>query len=260
MATHSRASSETTLRARLRNGTESLGGWCAIPNPLTAEIVGSAAFDWVCVDTQHGPIGPSELLSMVQALDVTGTPVLVRVPANDSAAIAWALDIGADGVIVPMVNSVDEAARAVSACRYAPAGSRSYGPTRAALRNGSFSAASANDATVCVVQIETREAIVMVDSIAAVDGLDGLFVGPADLGLSMGGGENADVQSEAFRTTTRTVVTAARKHGLAAGMFCGTLAAAETARADGFTMLAIQSDVRFLRSAAMDALARLRSA
>lgn len=258
MATRTITPPDATLRTRLRDSTETLGGWCAIPNPLTAEIVGSATFDWVCVDTQHGPIGPTELLSMVQALDVTGTPVLVRVPANDAAAIAWALDIGADGVIVPMVNSVEDAARAVSACRYAPAGSRSYGPTRAALRNGSFSAASANDSTVCVVQIETREAIVMVDSIAAVEGLDGLFVGPADLGLSMGG-ENGDVHSEAFRTTTRTVVTAARKHGLAAGMFCGTIAAAETARADGFTMLAIQSDVRFLRSAAMDALAQLRN-
>jgi 4-hydroxy-2-oxoheptanedioate aldolase len=255
---HPQAHEDGTLRERLRRGQESLGGWCSIPSSLTAEIVGMARFDWVCVDTQHGPIGLANLVPMIQALDATQTPVLVRVPANERAAISWALDLGASGVIVPMVNSADEARLAVAASRYAPLGSRSYGPTRAALRDPSFSASNANRLTVCVVQIETTEAIENVREIAAVDGIDGLFVGPSDLGLSLGT-PSGDVRGEIFRTATRNVVQAARTNGLAAGMFCGTLDAAEAAREDGFTMLAIQSDVRFLRAAAVDALARLRA-
>lgn len=247
-----------SLRDRLRDGDETLGGWCAIPSSLTAEIVARAGFDWVCVDTQHGPIGLGDLLPMLQALDAGQVASLVRVPWNELAAISYPLDAGATGVIVPMVNSAAEARLAATACRYAPRGSRSYGPTRAAVRDPGFSPESADQATVCAVQIETSEAVERVDEIAAVEGIDALFVGPSDLALSLGTPAGG-VSDDRFRAATRDVVRAARANGLAPGIFCGSLQAVETAREDGFTMLAIQSDVRFLKSAAAEAIARLRA-
>ena len=237
---------------------ESLGGWCSIPSSLTAEIIGRAGFDWVCIDTQHGPIGLGDLVPMLQALDAAGVPALVRVAWNDRAAISHALDSGAIGVIVPMVNSADEAATAAAACRYAPAGARSYGPTRAALRDPAFQSDAANIAVLCFVQIETEEAIAHLDDIASTPGVDGLFVGPADLALSLGTPAGSLVD-ERFRAATREVVRAARAHARAPGVFCATMEAAETAREDGFTMLAIQSDVRLLKSAAAEALSKLRA-
>src|SRR5918992_4993946 len=137
------------LRNRLHEGDETLGGWCAIPSSMTAEIVGRAGFDWVCLDTQHGPIGLGDLLPMLQALDAAQAASLVRVPWNEPQAISYPLDAGATGVIVPMVNSAADARLAASACRYAPRGSRSYGPTRAALRDPEFDPDSADQATVC---------------------------------------------------------------------------------------------------------------
>jgi 4-hydroxy-2-oxoheptanedioate aldolase len=246
-----------SIRSELHD-RETLGGWCAIPNWLSAEIVGRAGFDWVCVDTQHGPIGVSEMASMLQALSAAGVPALVRVPWNEPAAIYRALDAGASGVIVPLVNSPGEAEAAAQACRFAPAGTRSYGPTVAALRHPAFGAETANGEVVCIVQIETEEAISSVDAIAGVEGIDGLFVGPADLGLSIGT-PAGDVTNERFRDATRRVVRAALDHHKVPAIFCGTIDAALTARSDGFRMLAVQSDVRLLRAAASEAIARLRA-
>lgn len=245
-----------SMRPDLRD-RETLGGWCAIPNWLSAEIIGRAGFDWVCVDTQHGPIGPSEMAAMLQGLSAAGVPALVRVPWNEPAAIYRALDSGASGVIVPLVNSPSEAEAAAQACRFAPTGTRSYGPTIAALRHPAFGAEAANDEVVCIVQIETEEAIDCVDAIAGVEGIDGLFVGPADLGLSIGT-PAGDVTNERFRGATRRVVRAALDHDKVPAIFCGTIEAALIARSDGFKMLAVQSDVRFLRAAASEAISRLR--
>lgn len=206
------------LRGTSRHGAETLGGWCALANSMSAEIVGRAGFDWVCIDAQHGAIGLSDLVAMLQAVDAAGVPAFVRVPWNDPAAIAHALDSGATGVIVTMVNKPEDALRAASACRYAPAGARSYGPTRAAVRNPQFSASQANAEVVCVVQIETEEAVARVDEIAAIDGIDAPFVGPADLALSLGT-EVGSVTSDGFRRAARRTVSAAIAHGIGSGNF-----------------------------------------
>lgn len=121
------------LRDRLAARPTAFGAICSVPDSFSAEMLGRAGFDWVCVDLQHGMVGSEALLGILQALDLTETPSLVRVPWNEPAAIMHALDTGASGVIVPMVNSAEEAERAVAACRYPPAGIRSWGPTRVAL-------------------------------------------------------------------------------------------------------------------------------
>src|SRR5690606_6731552 len=146
-----------TLRELLQDGRPAIGGWCSIPSPVTAEIVGRSGFDWVCIDTQHGLIGYDQMVPMLQALSATGTPVLVRVPWNRPEHVMKALDAGAHGIIVPMVNTADEAARAVEAAKYPPGGTRSWGPLRAAMAAPSYSAPEANRRTFVAVMIETPE-------------------------------------------------------------------------------------------------------
>jgi 4-hydroxy-2-oxoheptanedioate aldolase len=238
---------------------ESLGGWCAIPSAFTAEIVGRAGFDWVCVDTQHGPISVETMLSMLQALDAAAVPALVRVPRNEPSVIAHAMDCGAAGVIVPFVDTPEEAAAAAAAVRYAPAGARSFGPTRAALRDAAFTTSNANTSALCLVQIETPEAVAAVELIAATPGVDGLLVGPSDLTLTMGV-DVGDVRHAQFRDACQRVVAACQAAGIIPAIFCGSWDAIAVAREDGFQMIAVLSDVRLLRGAAADALSRLRPA
>src|SRR5262245_55362326 len=163
----------------------SYGAWCVIPTGFTAQLLAHAGFDWLCVDMQHGPVGYTELRAMVQAVRFTGVQTVVRVSANSPSEIMRSLDVGADGVIVPMVNSAAEAAAAVAACRYPPLGNRSWGPSGAAVGR-EFTAAGANDEVACLVMVETREGLTNVEEIAAVPGLDGIYVGPNDLALAHG--------------------------------------------------------------------------
>ena len=161
-----------------------LGGWCSIPNSFTAEIM-AHSFEWVCIDMQHGLMGQDALVTMLQSVAITGTPAVVRVPWNEPSYIMRALDAGAQGVIVPMVNSAAEAALAVDACRYPPEGHRSWGPTRNALYSSS-GPVDINQSVVCTIMVENRPAIEALDKILDVDGIDAIFVGPGDLAVSLG--------------------------------------------------------------------------
>ena len=144
--------SRSTFASRDR---PSFGAWCVIPGGFTAQLLAHAGFDWLCIDMQHGLIGYTEMRAMVQAVRFTGVPVLVRVSANTGGEIMRALDVGADGVIVPMVNSAAEAKAAVAACRYPPLGIRSWGPTGASIGRETFTTEAANRDVVCLVMIET---------------------------------------------------------------------------------------------------------
>src|SRR5688500_5028450 len=163
----------------LRLEDNGIGGWLQLPGSATAELMGSVGFEFVCVDQQHGLIGDDALLPMLQALDASGTPTLVRVVANDAAAIGRALDRGAGGVVVPLVESADDARRAAIACRYPPRGDRSYGPTRTGWR-------ARPSEPLCVVMVETAAAVAALAEILAVDGVDAIFIGPSDLALNTG--------------------------------------------------------------------------
>src|SRR2546423_2659269 len=145
----------TTLRELWDGGGVTVGGWCVIPSAFSAELMGRCGFDWVCVDTRHGLVGYDQLAVMLQALSITGTPAFVRVPWNSPGDIMKALDAGAQGVIVPMVNSAEEARAAVGACRYPPDGYRSWGPIRAALGVDGYTPATANRRVVVAGVIET---------------------------------------------------------------------------------------------------------
>ena len=165
---------------------KTFGAWLTIPSSLSAELVAELRPDYVCVDQQHGAIDYGSMVPMLQAIRAAGATPITRVVGNDAALIMKALDAGALGVIVPLVSSQAEAARAVAACRYPPMGTRSYGPVRAAHVLGSTSPTDLAEGVVCLVMVETREGLDRVEEIAATPGLDGIYVGPADLALSFG--------------------------------------------------------------------------
>src|SRR5947209_2450933 len=168
-----------TAKAKWAQGDVTLGGWLSIPSSFSAEVMAHQGLDWVCVDMQHGVIDYQVALTMLQAIGSTETIPFVRVPWNEFGIIGKVLDAGALGVIIPMVNSVEEAKAAVAACRYFPLGSRSFGPTRAGYYAGSDYYRGANTEVACIPMIETRQAVERLDEILAVPGIDAVYVGPA---------------------------------------------------------------------------------
>jgi len=232
------------IREALAEQRPSFGAWVVLPSPLTAEFMGGAGFDWVIVDAQHGGLVAGDLVPILQALQLGGTPAVVRVPWTDQPTIMRVLDFGAAGVLVPMVNSAADAAAAAAAMRYPPDGIRSYGQTRPRYA----STADANADVVLLVMIETVEALGHVDEIAATPGVDGLFVGPVDLGLSLGVGLDFTGTAPAVMEGTDRVVAAAK----AAGKFAGCVSsspehAAELVRR-GVAFVTLGADVGYLRA------------
>src|SRR5215813_9765152 len=161
-------------------------GWLSVSHGFTAEVMARQGFDALCVDMQHGTTDFSDLWPMLQAISQTETVPVVRVPWNDPATIMKALDMGAYAIIVPLVSTAAEAAAAVAACRYPPVGMRSSGPLRAALYGGTNYQAEANGEIVVLAMIETKEGIANLDKICATPGLDGVYIGPADLSYALG--------------------------------------------------------------------------
>ena len=250
--------SRVTLREVWEKGETSLGGWCVIPSPFTAELMGRAGYDWVCIDTQHGLIGYDQMLLMLQAISATSTPAFVRVRWNEPAEIMKALDAGAQGVIVPMVNTAADARQATGACRYPPQGYRSWGPTRAALQVSGFSPESANRAVVCVVMIETQDAMAALDEILAVPGLDGVYVGPNDLAVTHGLKPDATASNPEHRRLIETILGACERHHLTAGIHCAGPETALRWRDAGFRMLNVDNDALFVRGGAARVLEAVR--
>jgi 4-hydroxy-2-oxoheptanedioate aldolase len=232
------------IREALAAGRASFGAWSTLPGTLAAEMMGRAGFDWVIIDSQHGGLTTGDLLPMIQALQLGGTPAVVRVPWTDAATIMRVLDFGATGVIVPMVNTAEEARLAASAMRYPPDGIRSFGPTR----GGYGSPSQANEDVVLLVMIETAEALERVDEIAATPGVDGLFLGPVDLGLSLGQPLDwTGTDSVVAEATDKVVAAAAR-----AGRFVGTVSFGPDHARDlvkrGIRFLTVGADMGYIRA------------
>jgi 4-hydroxy-2-oxoheptanedioate aldolase len=231
------------LRERWKAGEPTLGAWCTIPSSWTAEVAARSGHDWVCVDTQHGLIGYDVMLPMLQAITAGGAPSFVRVQWNEPGTIMKALDAGAGGVIVPMVNSPEEARSVVGACRYPPEGFRSMGPTRARTLGGDWRL------PICVVMIETVEAVNRADEILAVPGVDAVFVGPNDLAVSAGLDSSYDGRHPEHRRLIEAVAKSAKAHGVVAGIMCGSAEVAAQWHRAGYQMLALESDTRLLTAA-----------
>jgi len=249
--------SPSRLRSVLEREGTAFGGWCAILDGFVAEIMGSAGFDWCCVDLQHGVGGHGAVVPMLQGLDATGTPTIVRVPWNEPGGIMRALDAGAGGVIVPMVDTADQAAAAAAACRYAPAGARSWGPSRAALGRDDYTPERVNAEVVCLPMVESVQAVAAVEEILEVDGVDGVFIGPSDLAVSMGISPSQS-PDDRLQAAVIEVLSACRRAGKIAGIFAPDNASLEIYTTAGFDMIAVHNDSRLLGQAARNALAGAR--
>ena len=242
-------------------GRPTINGWCSIGNPFTAEIMAAQGFDSITVDMQHGALDYSALLPMFQAMQASGATLLARVPWLEPGIIMKALDAGAYGIICPMVNSAEEAARFVSYMRYPPLGQRSFGPTRVSLAAGPNYAGEANDNMLAFAMIETADGMTNLDAIAATPGLDGIYVGPADLALSLTGGRlppGFDREESEMIAALHKIVAACRANGIRAALHCGTPDYAARAIGWGFDMTTVGGDSRFLAAAAAAAVQGFR--
>jgi 4-hydroxy-2-oxoheptanedioate aldolase len=250
------------LKARWAAGQPTINGWCSIGNPFTAEIMAAQGFDSITIDMQHGALDYSNLLPMFQAMRASGATLMARVPWNEPGIIMKALDAGAYGIICPMVNSAEEAARFVSYLRYPPLGQRSFGPTRVSFAAGANYAGEANDNMLAFAMIETAEGMANLNAIAATPGLDGIYVGPADLTLSLTQGRLApgfDREEPEMIAALQTIVAACKKNGIRAALHCGTPAYAARAIGWGFDMTTVGGDSRFLAAGAAAAVAGFRT-
>ena len=236
--------------ARLRGRERTVGYWSVIDSPVSTEWLAHVGWDYIALDLQHGLIGYSGMVAGLTAIDASGSTVgMIRVESNDPTPIGRALDAGAAGVIVPLVNTAEEAARAVAAATYPPAGVRSYGPMRSQLRIGP-TPADANRDTVVVVMIETPQGLANVEEICAVPGLDGVYVGPSDLRLAVGGAHPNDPSvDDEFEAALVRVREAAAAAGIAAGIHTPDGAVAARRLAEGYTFATVASDLTHLKAA-----------
>lgn len=241
------------FKQQLRNGTPKFGLFLNSHSPTVAEQLAHSGYDWLLVDTQHGPMGFESLSAMLSGIANGGAKSLVRVGGySDRAGIQQALDMGSDGVLVPYINTADEARQAVSCCRYPTAGTRSvYFPQRSMNRAGLLGyAGKANDNTIVALQVETADCIKNIDEIAAVPGVDILFLGQNDLCMSMGLFEKYEFPqmytSPELQDATTRLINAARKNNVILGLFLfGTSRVGEFLE-KGFPFVSVGNDLHHI--------------
>lgn len=242
-------------------GRGALNGWLSIASPFVAEILAAQGYDSLTVDLQHGALDYAALVPMLQAMRASGVTPLARVPWNEPGIIMKALDAGALGIICPMVNTAEEAAAFAAAMRYPPRGTRSFGPTRAVFAHGADYAGRANDTVLAFAMIETAQGMANLDAIAAVDGIDALYIGPSDLTLGLTGGRLApafDREEPEMLEAIHAIREAAKSNGKRAVLHCGSAAYAAKALGWGFDMVTLPNDVRLLAGAAAAAVREAR--
>lgn len=233
-----------SLKQAWQDGKTAHGGWLSLYDAFAASVMGGVGFDYLVVDMQHGLADYTQATRLLHSVVSSASVPMVRVPGNDPAIIGRVLDAGALGIIVPMVNSAEEAAAAVRACRYAPDGTRSWGPLLAARLHDEYQTAAANDSILCIPMIETARAVAAIDDILAVPGIDAIYVGPADLSLTYGlppAGDNAGP----FVDALETVIEACTRHGVVPGIHANPELAARR-REQGFRMITVGSDEQAL--------------
>jgi 4-hydroxy-2-oxoheptanedioate aldolase len=251
------------LRKRLAAPEPFYFTWMTLPGAVIAGQVARLPYEGVCIDMQHGLAGFTDVASMAPAITATGKPLILRILWNDPGLVGQALDAGASVVIAPMVNTPAQAAALVRAAKYAPLGSRSWGGYAAVQATGLVAAdylKEANRKTLIFAMIETQEALDNLDAIAATKGLDGLFVGPNDLSISLGFGLGKDMTIPAIDKALKAVVAAANKNGLIPGAFGGSPEACKLFSGLGFKFIPAVTDVGLMAAGAkamQEALAKL---
>ena len=246
------------LKALFARGDAAVNGWLAIPSSISAEAMAHAGFDSLTIDMQHGPVGFEAAVKMLQAISTTDTVPMCRVPWNEPSAIMRILDAGSYGVICPMINDRAEAEALVDACRYPPAGHRSFGPNRVRFYAGGDYGVEANEAVLVFAMIETRAGLDNLESILGTPGLDGVYIGPSDLSLALGGPPGGDWEEGPAAEAIDTIVATTRARGLVAGMHCASPDYARRMVAKGFQLVTVQNDLAYLGARAREVAMAIR--
>ena len=249
-----------TFKARLKAGERLIGLWMTLADIYSAEVVGTAGFDWVVVDGEHSPNDIRSIRDQLIALEASDTHPVVRVPIGETRLIKQVLDIGAQTVLVPMVETAEQAEELVRACRYPPEGTRGVGASAArASRFGSIPdyIATADDQICLLVQVENRAGIANIDDILKVDGVDGVFIGPADLSTDMGhsGNSSAPEVEQVILATLQRI----KEAGKAPGILSTKDETTALYRDGGAQFLAVGIDLLMLARATRDAAAKWKA-
>src|ERR1700733_7514606 len=220
-----------TLARALAAGETVFSGWCSLPYPIVAEMIGREGFGAVTLKAQHGLWDVSALLTGVAAVRQSGAAPVVRVPVGDFALVSRVLDFGAEGIIAPMINTAADARAFAAAAKYPPTGERSWGPHRvtslAGLSDQSIYLREANNHVITLAMIETRTALGNLEAIVETPGIDGLFLGPSDLSIALSDGKSLDPLSADVERELNRIVTACQAAGKIPGAFCHTAERAE---------------------------------
>jgi 4-hydroxy-2-oxoheptanedioate aldolase len=241
---------------KLHGGQPAIGSWLALCSPVAAEMMAHVGFDWLVVDAEHSPVGFETMVNCFRAIQLGGAVPMARVPWNDTIWIQRTLDAGALGLVVPMVNTAEDAKGVVANMKYATRGQRSFGGSRvASYIQGDYRTWSQDNLAV-IVMIETVEAVENAEAILAVEGIHGCFIGPNDLALSLGLDPSEIGPGTAHEEAIQTILAAAKKTGKAAGKHCFDADDLNLRLEQGFQFLALASDSRFMTK---DAAAQLKS-
>jgi 4-hydroxy-2-oxoheptanedioate aldolase len=249
---------ENRLRTLWAEGRAAVNGWLAIPSSFSAEVMAHQDWDSLTIDLQHGVIDYQAAVTMLTAISTTSTVPVIRVPWLEPGILMKSLDAGAYGVICPMVNTRDDAARLVAYTNYAPRGTRSFGPIRALLYAGADYPQHADRTIVRFAMIETAQALDNLDAILSVEGLDAIYIGPSDLSLALGCKPAFDEVDPPVAAAIDHILERAKAHGVVAGIHNGSPAAARARVARGFRFVTIGSDARLMAAGAQQVLASMR--
>ena len=238
------------LREAWAQGRAVTNVWLSLGGTVGTEILSHQGWDSLTVDMQHGQADFAGMVAMLTAISTTDTVPLVRVPWNNPGDVNRALDASAYGVICPNIDTPDECERFVSACRYAPRGTRSVGPKRAVLYGGNDYLARANETVLTMAQVESAKALINVKAIAAVKELDVVFIGPTDLGLSLGREPRADQTDPLVVQAIDDILDAAKSAGKRAAIYCKSVEYSKAMIAKGFDLVVVTSDEALLSAGA----------
>jgi 4-hydroxy-2-oxoheptanedioate aldolase len=251
-----------SLAGRLRKGETVHSGWCGLPYPILAELLGREGFPAVTLDGQHGLWDIASLVAAIAQVRQGGAAPIVRVAVGDFATASRALDFGAEGIIAPMINTPADARAYVSFAKFPPLGERSWGPHRATtlanVADQKVYLREANELTVTFAMIETQTALDNAEAIAATPGIDALFLGPADLSIALSRGGSVDPMAGEVDRELDRIIAAASKAGKIMGAYCHTAERAVALAKRGLRFLAVGSDMGFLRAGAAATLNTLR--
>jgi 4-hydroxy-2-oxoheptanedioate aldolase len=249
---------ENKLRTLWKNGGVAVNGWLGIPSSASAESMARCGWDSVVVDLQHGLVDYTDAVPMLQAISQTDATPMARAPWNMPDIIMKLLDAGAYGIVCPMINTPAECEEFIQNCRYAPRGRRSFGPIRAAMYGGADYWKYANETILTIAMIETQQAMDNLDAILKTDSLDAIYVGPSDLGLSLGHQPMADPTAPKVMDAIKFIIDTAKKHKIPAGIHCGAPAWARDMIGLGYQLVTLGNDNSLMQSAARNAIAATR--